>query len=110
MFKPIKEFKFTVLPAVELLNYSIGIFRRVSSISLISPEVSAKLRWAGRGPQSSFLHVNEPKKTGAHSERARTRGQNPTRLEYLHRIQYRLDRVVRTILYIPMLSKESFMI
>ncbi len=34
-------------------------------------EGAAKLRWAGDG------HGNEPKKTGARSAGARTRGQNP---------------------------------
>ncbi len=31
----------------------------------------------GVGTQRPFLHVNQPKKTGARSARARTRGQNP---------------------------------
>jgi hypothetical protein len=31
----------------------------------------------GGGAQRPVLHVNEPKKTGARSARARTRGQNP---------------------------------
>jgi hypothetical protein len=35
---------------------------------------AAKLRWAGARP---VWRVNEPKKTGARSARARTRGQNP---------------------------------
>jgi hypothetical protein len=34
-----------------------------------------KLRWAG-GAQRPVGRVNEPKKTGARSARARTRGQN----------------------------------
>jgi hypothetical protein len=37
---------------------------------------AAKLRWAG-GAQRPVWRGNEPKKTGAHSARARTRGQNP---------------------------------
>jgi hypothetical protein len=36
---------------------------------------AAKLRWAG-GAQRPFWRANEPKKTGARSARARTRGQN----------------------------------
>jgi hypothetical protein len=39
-------------------------------------EGAAKLRWVG-GAQRPFWHFNKPKKTGAHSARARTRGQNP---------------------------------
>ncbi len=38
---------------------------------------AAKLRWAGGGAQRPVSRVNEPKKTGARSARARTRGQNP---------------------------------
>jgi hypothetical protein len=39
----------------------------------------AKLQWPGwgGGAQRPVWHVNEPKKTGARSARARTRGQNP---------------------------------
>ncbi len=37
---------------------------------------AAKLRWAG-GAQRPVGRGNEPKKTGARSARARTRGQNP---------------------------------
>jgi hypothetical protein len=37
---------------------------------------AAKLRWAGGGAQRPALQVNELKKTGARSARARTRGQN----------------------------------
>ncbi len=37
---------------------------------------AAKLRWAG-GAESPNWRGNEPKKTGARSARARTRGQNP---------------------------------
>jgi hypothetical protein len=37
---------------------------------------AAKLRWAG-GAQRPVLPGNVPKKTGARSARARTRGQNP---------------------------------
>ncbi len=37
---------------------------------------AAKLRWA-RGAQRPVGRGNEPKKTGARSARARTRGQNP---------------------------------
>ncbi len=37
---------------------------------------AAKLRWAG-GAQRPVWRANEPKKTGARSARARTRGQNP---------------------------------
>jgi hypothetical protein len=37
-----------------------------------------RVRWArGVGAQRPFLRVNQPKKTGARSARARTRGQNP---------------------------------
>jgi hypothetical protein len=38
---------------------------------------AAKLRWAGWGAKRPDGHGNEPKKTGAGSARARTRGQNP---------------------------------
>jgi hypothetical protein len=38
---------------------------------------AAKLRWAGGGAKRPDGHGNEPKKTGARSARARTRGQNP---------------------------------
>jgi len=38
---------------------------------------AAKLRWAGGGAQRPVGRGNEPKKTGARSARARTRGQNP---------------------------------
>jgi hypothetical protein len=38
---------------------------------------AAKLRWAGGGAQRPVWLFNEPKKTGARSARARTRGQNP---------------------------------
>ncbi len=38
---------------------------------------AAKLRWAGGGAQRPGLCVNELKKTGARSARARMRGQNP---------------------------------
>ncbi len=34
------------------------------------------------GAQRPFRHVNEPKKTGARSARARTRGQNPLVSKY----------------------------
>jgi hypothetical protein len=37
---------------------------------------AAKLRWGG-GAQRPVLRVYDPKKTGARSARARTRGQNP---------------------------------
>jgi hypothetical protein len=37
---------------------------------------AAKLRWVG-GAQRPVGRGNEPKKKGAHSARARTRGQNP---------------------------------
>jgi hypothetical protein len=37
---------------------------------------AAKLRWVG-GAQRFVLRGNAPKKTGARSARARTRGQNP---------------------------------
>ncbi len=36
----------------------------------------------GVGAQRPFLRVNQPKKTGARSARARTRGQNPLVLLY----------------------------
>ncbi len=39
-------------------------------------EKAAKLRWVG-GAQRPVWRGNEPKKTGARSARARTRGQNP---------------------------------
>jgi hypothetical protein len=38
---------------------------------------AAKLRWAGGGAQRPVRGGDEPKKTGARSARARTRGQNP---------------------------------
>jgi hypothetical protein len=39
---------------------------------------AAKLRWlGGGGAQRPVWYVNEPKKTGARSARAHTRGQNP---------------------------------
>jgi hypothetical protein len=38
---------------------------------------AAKLRWAGGGAKRPDGHGNEPKKKGARSARARTRGQNP---------------------------------
>jgi len=38
---------------------------------------AVKLRWAGWGAKRPDGHGNEPKKTGARSARARTRGQNP---------------------------------
>jgi hypothetical protein len=41
---------------------------------------AAKLRW--EGAQRPFWRVNEPKKTGARSARARTRGQNPLVITY----------------------------
>ncbi len=43
---------------------------------------AAKLRWEG-GAQRPVRHGNEPKKTGARSARARTRGQKPL-VEYKH--------------------------
>jgi hypothetical protein len=36
----------------------------------------------GGGAQRPFWRVNEPKKTGACSARARTRGQNPLVIQY----------------------------
>ncbi len=44
---------------------------------------TAKLRWAG-GAQRPVWRGDEPKKTGARSARARTRGQNPLVL-YINR-------------------------
>ncbi len=38
---------------------------------------AAKLRWSGGGAKRPDGHGNKPKKTGARSARARTRGQNP---------------------------------
>jgi hypothetical protein len=38
---------------------------------------AAKLRWAGRARSAPFGMSMSPKKTGARSARARTRGQNP---------------------------------
>jgi hypothetical protein len=38
---------------------------------------AAKLRLPGGGAQRPVCHVNEPKKTGGRSARARTRGKNP---------------------------------
>ena len=47
---------------------------------------AAKLRGAG-GAQRPVRRVNEPKKTGARSARARTRGQNPlVSIIYLSRV------------------------
>jgi hypothetical protein len=41
----------------------------------------------GGGAQRPFWRVNEPKKTGARSARARTRGLNPVEL-YINRKKY----------------------
>jgi len=38
---------------------------------------SSEAAMGGGGAQRPFWHVNEPKKTGARSARARTRGQKP---------------------------------
>jgi hypothetical protein len=38
----------------------------------------------GGGAQRPVWRGNEPKKTGARSARARTRGQKPTSLSYIH--------------------------
>jgi hypothetical protein len=48
---------------------------------------AAKLRWA-RGAQRPVGRGNEPKKTGARSARARTRGQNPLVAKYLRTSSY----------------------
>jgi hypothetical protein len=50
---------------------------------------AAKLRWAG-GAQRPVWRGNAPKKTGARSARARTRGQNPL---VMFRITYIADGI-----------------
>ncbi len=48
---------------------------------------AAKLRWTG-ARSAPVLRINEPKKTGAHSARARTRGQNPLVHNRIHVFHY----------------------
>ncbi len=52
------------------------VFGNSKFIFLADEYEAAKLRWV-RGAQRPVWRSNEPKKTGARSARARTRGQNP---------------------------------
>jgi hypothetical protein len=55
---------------------------------------AAKLRW--EGAQRPFWRVNEPKKTGARSARARTRGQNPLVIQIM---RIRKDDIIAKYLH-----------
>jgi hypothetical protein len=61
----------TITIYIEPLTFAIA-----DRLSLLSPEGSVKLNRRGGGAHRP-LCVYKPKKTGAHSARARTRGQNP---------------------------------
>jgi hypothetical protein len=50
---------------------------RIVSIYSLGRIRSSEAAKAGGGAQRPFCRVNEPRKTGARSARARTRGQNP---------------------------------
>ena len=54
------------------------LFLEIVNLYFLADEYeAAKLRWAGRARRAPFSMLMSPKKTGARSARARTRGQNP---------------------------------
>jgi hypothetical protein len=63
---------------------------------------AAKLRWAG-GAQRPFWRGNAPKKTGARSAWARTRGQNPL-VKYILLIDF-----PNQIKYLVSISKKGLL-
>ncbi len=63
----------------------------------------------GGGAQLPVWHVNEPKKTGARSARARTRGQNPLVKDIMCNLDIRDIRDIEDIVNIQNTKGEEFL-